>query len=104
LVKILAPITPHLSEYLWSLYGDEQSLEDSGWIAVDESALVKDEITYVVQVNGKLRAKLDIAASASKDEVEALARGDENVQRFLDGLTVHKVIVIPNKLVNIVAN
>jgi leucyl-tRNA synthetase len=104
LVKILAPITPHLSEYLWSLYGDEQSLEDSGWIAVDESALVKDEITYVVQVNGKLRAKLDIAASASKDEVEALARGDENVRRFLDGLTVHKVIVIPNKLVNIVAN
>ncbi len=104
LVKILAPITPHLSEHLWSLYGTEQSLEDSGWISVDESALVKDEITYVVQVNGKLRAKLDIAASASKEEVEALAMADENVQRFLEGVTVRKVIVVPNKLVNVVAN
>jgi leucyl-tRNA synthetase len=104
LVKILAPITPHLSEYLWSVYGDQQSLEGSGWISLDESALVKDEITYVVQVNGKLRAKLDVAASATRGEVEALAMGDENVQRFLEGITVRKVIVIPKKLVNIVAN
>jgi leucyl-tRNA synthetase len=104
LVKILAPITPHLSEHLWSLYGAEQSLEDSGWIAIDESALVKDEITYVVQVNGKLRAKLDVAASAAKDEVEALAMADENVLRFIEGLTVRKVIVVPQRLVNIVAN
>ena len=104
LVKILAPITPHLSEHLWSLYGDGQSIEASGWISLDESALVKDEITYVVQVNGKLRAKLAVAASSSKDEVEALAMADENVQRFLEGVTVRKVIVVPNKLVNIVAN
>jgi leucyl-tRNA synthetase len=104
LVKILAPITPHLSEHLWSLYGADQSLEDSGWIAIDESALVKDEITYVVQVNGKLRAKLDVEASAAKDEVEALAMADENVLRFIEGLTVRKVIVVPQRLVNIVAN
>lgn len=104
LVKILAPITPHLSEHLWAEYGSEQSLDDSGWLTLDESALVQDEITYVVQVNGKLRAKLDVAASASKDEVEALALADENVQRFLEGVTVRKVIVVPKKLVNIVAN
>jgi leucyl-tRNA synthetase len=89
---------------LWSLYGTEQSLEDSGWISVDESALVKDEITYVVQVNGKLRAKLEVAASATKQEVEALAMADENVVRFLEGLTVRKVIVVPQRLINIVAN
>lgn len=104
LIKILAPITPHLSEHLWSLYGTEQSLEDSGWIDIDESALVKDEITYVVQVNGKLRAKLEVAATAAKAEVEALALADENVQRFLEGVTVRKVIVVPQRLVNIVAN
>ena len=104
LVKILTPITPHLCEHLWAIYGTDQSLEDSGWISVDESALVKDEITYVVQVNGKLRAKLDVSASATKDEVEALALADGNVQRFLEGVTVRKVIVVPKKLVNIVAN
>ena len=104
LVKVLAPITPHLSEHLWSAYGTDVSLDDSGWLVLDESALVKDEITYVVQVNGKLRAKLEVAASASKDDVEALAMADENVQRFLNDLTVRKVIVVPKKLVNIVAN
>jgi leucyl-tRNA synthetase len=104
LVKILAPVTPHLSEHLWSVYGTDESLDESGWLVLDETALVKDEITYVVQVNGKLRAKLDVAASASKDEIEALALADENVQRFLADITVRKVIVVPNKLVNIVAN
>ncbi len=104
LLKILTPVTPHLCEHLWAQYGTGQALVDSGWLAVDESALVKDEITYVVQVNGKLRAKLQVAASASKEEIEASAQADENVQRFLDGLTIRKVIVVPNKLVNIVAN
>jgi len=104
LLKILAPITPHLCEHLWSRFGPDLGLEESGWLLLDESALVKDEITYVVQVNGKLRAKLDVIASASKDEIEALAMADGNVQRFLEGLNVRKVIVVPNKLVNIVAN
>ena len=71
---------------------------------MDESALVRDEITYVVQVNGKLRAKLEFPASAAKEEIEAAAQADINVQRFLEGVTVRKVIVVPNKLVNIVAN
>lgn len=104
LLKILAPITPHLCEHLWSRFGPDLGLEESGWLLLDESALVKDEITYVVQVNGKLRAKLDVIASVGKDEIEALAMADGNVQRFLEGLNVRKVIVVPNKLVNIVAN
>ena len=104
LLKILAPVAPHITEYLWSEFGSEEPIYESAWLIVDESALVKDEITYVVQVNGKLRAKLQIAATATKDEIEALGLADENVQRFVDGLTVRKVIVVPNKLVNIVAN
>jgi leucyl-tRNA synthetase len=61
-------------------------------------------VTYVVQVNGKLRAKLEVAASAEKRRVEEMAKNDENVKRFLEGLTIRKIIVVPNKLVNIVAN
>jgi len=104
LVKILAPVTPHLCEHLWHQFNGQQSLLHDAWLSVDEQALVKDQITYVVQVNGKLRAKLEVSASANKEEIELLAQKDENVQRFLDGVTVRKIIVVPNKLVNIVAN
>ena len=104
LLKILAPVAPHITEYLWAELGSDAPIYESAWLSVDESALVKDEITYVVQVNGKLRAKLQISAAAKQDEIEALGLADENVQRFLDGLTIRKVIVVPNKLVNIVAN
>jgi len=104
LIKILAPVTPHLCEHVWAQFEGDVTMDDSQWLTVDEAALVKDEVTYVVQVNGKLRAKLNVSASASKDDVEAMAIADENVQRFLDGVTVRKVIVVPNKLVNIVAN
>ena len=65
---------------------------------------MRDEVTYVVQVNGKLRAKLEVAASAEKQQVEEMAKNDENVKRFLEGFTIRKIIVVPNKLVNIVAN
>ena len=103
-IKTLAPVTPHLCEHLWQEFGTSESICDDGFLSVDQSALVKDEITYVVQVNGKLRGKINVAASAEKPEIESLAQSDGNVQRFLEGVTVRKVIVVPNKLVNIVAN
>jgi leucyl-tRNA synthetase len=71
---------------------------------VDESALVRSSIEMVVQVNGKVRGKIQVAADASKEQVEALALEDSNVQRFTDGVTIRKIIVVPGRLVNIVAN
>ncbi|NLZ79509.1 MAG: hypothetical protein GX908_08370, partial [Gammaproteobacteria bacterium] len=76
----------------------------AAWPQADESALVQDTLSIVIQVNGKLRGNIDVAASASREEIEAAARANENVLRFVDGLTIRKVIVVPNKLVNIVAN
>ncbi|WP_028695522.1 leucine--tRNA ligase [Pseudomonas cremoricolorata] len=101
---LLAPITPHISHALWAHLGHAGAVIDATWPAVDESALVQDTLTLVVQVNGKLRGQVEMPASASREEVEAAARSNENVLRFLDGLTIRKVIVVPGKLVNIVAN
>ncbi|WP_153774458.1 leucine--tRNA ligase [Pseudomonas sp. MNR3A] len=101
---LLAPITPHLSHALWKELGHTQAVIDAGWPTVDESALVQDTITLVVQVNGKLRGQVEMPAAASREEIEAAARNNDNVLRFLDGLTIRKVIVVPGKLVNIVAN
>lgn len=104
LLKILAPITPHIVERLWHDFAAAGADLESAWLTLDESALIKDEINYVVQVNGKLRGKISVPASLPREEIEALALVEENVQRFIDGQTVRKVIVVPNKLVNIVAN
>ncbi|WP_372821610.1 leucine--tRNA ligase [Pseudomonas parafulva] len=101
---LLAPITPHLSHALWKELGHTQAVIDAGWPVVDESALVQDTITLVVQVNGKLRGQVEMPAAASREEIEAAARNNDNVLRFLDGLAIRKVIVVPGKLVNIVAN
>jgi len=101
---LLAPITPHISHELWQQLGNSGSIIDAQWPAVDESALVQDSLTLVVQVNGKLRGQIEVPASATREEVEATARANENVVRFTEGLTIRKVIVVPGKLVNIVAN
>ncbi|EWC39862.1 leucine--tRNA ligase [Stutzerimonas stutzeri] len=101
---LLAPITPHISHELWQQLGKQGAIIDAQWPKVDESALVQDNLTLVVQVNGKLRGQIEVPASASREEVEAAARGNENVLRFTEGLTIRKVIVVPGKLVNIVAN
>ncbi|MBU1332881.1 MAG: class I tRNA ligase family protein, partial [Gammaproteobacteria bacterium] len=101
---LLAPITPHISHELWQELGHEDAIIDAAWPAVDDSALVQDSLTLVVQVNGKLRGQIDMPASASREEIEAAARVNENVLRFTEGLSIRKVIVVPGKLVNIVAN
>ncbi|WP_417780684.1 leucine--tRNA ligase [Stutzerimonas xanthomarina] len=101
---LLAPITPHICHELWQQLGHSGSIIDAQWPTVDESALVQDSLTLVVQVNGKLRGQIEVPASATREEVEATARANENVVRFTEGLTIRKVIVVPGKLVNIVAN
>ncbi|MOA38595.1 Leucine--tRNA ligase [compost metagenome] len=101
---LLAPITPHICHVLWHELGKDGAVIDASWPKVDEEALVQDSLQLVVQVNGKLRGHIEMPASASREEVEAAARANENVLRFTDGLTIRKVIVVPGKLVNIVAN
>lgn len=101
---LLAPITPHISHELWHRLGHTGPVIDAGWPAHDDSALVQDSLTLVIQVNGKLRGQIEMPASATREEVEAAARANENVLRFVDGLTIRKVIVVPGKLVNIVAS
>ncbi|MEQ3778463.1 MAG: leucine--tRNA ligase [Alcanivorax sp.] len=103
-VLLLSPITPHASHSLWQALGHDEAALNAAWPQVDESALVKDSLELVVQVNGKVRAKLEVPANANKDTVESLARAEPNVQKFTDGKTIRKVIVVPGKLVNIVAN
>lgn len=101
---LLSPVTPHICQELWQLSGKQGLIVDENWPAFDEKALAKDEILIILQVNGKTRSKIEVAANASKDDVEALALADENVAKFIDGKTVRKVIVVPGRLVNIVAN
>ncbi|MEP5763195.1 MAG: leucine--tRNA ligase [Halieaceae bacterium] len=103
-VLMLAPIVPHICHTLWQALGGEGTVMDQAWPELDESALVRDSIELVIQVNGKVRARMEVAAQADKDTVEALALEQDNVQKFLEGNTVRKVIVVPGKLVNIVAN
>jgi leucyl-tRNA synthetase len=104
IVLLLAPIVPHMCHVLWGHLGHDEGIIDARWPEFDESAMVQESIQIVVQVNGKLRAKLDVPAEISKADMEAAALADDNVQKHTDGLTVRKVIVVPGKLVNIVAN
>ncbi|NQZ81481.1 MAG: leucine--tRNA ligase [Colwellia sp.] len=103
-VLMLTPITPHLCHHLWNLIGDEGTVEEASWPTVDESALIEDEKLIIVQVNGKVRSKITVSAAASKEDIEALGLADETVMRFTEGKTIRKIIYIPGKLLNIVAN
>jgi leucyl-tRNA synthetase len=101
---LLSPVVPHITAELWQALGNEDEILNAPWPAVDESALVEDETQYIVQVNGKLRDRIMVPASADKDEIEKRAMASDGVQRNIDGKTVRKVIVVPDRLVNIVAN
>ena len=102
LVKILQPLAPHMSAELWQQLGNETQLDFEEWPAWDDAQIVRDTLTIVVYVNGKLRAKLDVAADTGAEEIKKLALADENVQKFVTG-EPRKVIYVPGKLVDIVA-
>ena len=101
-IQLLNPIAPHVTEEIWSLLGADTALTYTTWPTFDESKLVEDTITVIAQVNGKLRARLDVPVDISKDDMEKLALADENVKNFTDGKEVVKAIVVPGKLVNVV--
>ncbi|MEI2455979.1 leucine--tRNA ligase [Lysobacter firmicutimachus] len=105
MVLLLNPITPHTSHALWQALGHAETLlEDLPFPQVDESALARDAVTLAVQVNGKLRGTIEVAVNAPKDEIEKLALAEPNAVKYMEGLTVRKVIVVPGKIVNIVAS
>jgi len=103
-LAVMSPITPHLCEELWQILGHPGRLALQPWPAFSDDALVKDMVTVVVQVNGKVRARLEVPSDAGQQAVQELALRDENVAKHVEGMTVRKVIVIPGKLVNVVAN
>jgi leucyl-tRNA synthetase len=103
-VRMLAPVAPHLAEELWHELGHEGSIHVQSWPAVDEDAARNEEITLVVQVNGKLRDRVTVPVGLGEDQLKELALATEGAQRFSEGLTIRKVVVVPGRLVNIVAN
>ena len=102
LVVILSPFTPHVCEEMWEGLGYTDSLQDVAWPAYDEKALVKDSVEIVVQINGKVKEKLNVANGLSREDLEKEALSDDKVKALIDGKNVVKVIAVPNKLVNIV--
>ncbi|HEM47475.1 MAG TPA: hypothetical protein ENO23_10580 [Alphaproteobacteria bacterium] len=102
LLLLLSPMAPHLAEELWRRLGHEDTLAYEPWPTPDESLLVEDEITIVLQVNGKKRGELQVAKDAPREDVEALALASERVQELLAGRPAKKVVVVPGRLVNVV--
>jgi leucyl-tRNA synthetase len=101
-VQLIGPVMPHLAEELWVLLGHNNLLAETPWPIADKEYLVEETVTIAVQVNGKLRGTLEVSPTTSKDETEAMALSLENVQRATEGLPPRKVIVVPNKVINIV--
>jgi len=101
-LRMLAPVAPHIAEELWERMGNEYSVHTQEWPTADESAIVVDEVQLGVQVNGKVRDRITVAADADEATVKAAALASENVQKFLEGKEPRKVIVIKGRLVNIV--
>ena len=102
LLQVLSPFAPHLTEELWYQLGNTTTIHVDTWPKWDDAYLVKDEVTVVVQVNGKLRAKLTVAKDMAAEDVKRLAIEDENVQKYLEQKEPAKIIYVPGRLVNIV--
>lgn len=101
-VKLLNPIAPHMTEEIWSVLGHEGTVSYEAWPTYDEAKLVSDTITIIAKVNGKLRARIDVRAGSSKEDMLEIAMAHENVQNFISGKEIVKTIAVPGKLVNIV--
>ena len=101
-VKMLSPIAPHLAEELWEKLGHAETISYEAWPTFDEAKLVENEVEVVVQINGKVKAKLVIPADSSREQMEEVAKQDEKVQEAIGDKTIRKVIAVPGKLVNIV--
>ncbi len=104
MVLLLAPIVPHMCHVLWHHLGKQGAVIDAAWPSYDESALVQNKVSIAAQVNGKLRTVLELAAGSSNESIEAAAFSNETILKFTNGFTVRKVIVVPDRLINIVVS
>jgi len=102
MLKALSPVIPHLCHHLWAALGNKEAMIDALWPKVDESALVQEDVQLVVQVNGKLRAKIVAPLDAERQSIQEMVLAEEGVTRFTEGKTILKFIIVPNKLVNVV--
>jgi leucyl-tRNA synthetase len=101
-IRMMAPVTPHIAEELWAQLGKPYSVHTQQWPAVDDAATKEEEITLVVQVNGKVRDRITVPADINQEDAQSAALASEAVQRYLEGKQPRQVIVVPKKLVNIV--
>jgi leucyl-tRNA synthetase len=102
MVKSLSPVIPHLCHHLWFLLGGTDAIINELWPTVDDSALIQDSVQIIVQVNGKLRAKIMSPLNSSQEHVESLVFSNESITRFTNGKEIVRIIMVPNKLVNVV--
>jgi leucyl-tRNA synthetase len=103
MVRMLAPFTPHVAEELWVELGNPAGITKAGWPTADDAALKAESIEVVLQINGKVRGKIELPAGASRDDLERAALADPQVIRHLEGKQVRKIVVVPGRLVNIAA-
>ena len=101
LILLLSPFSPHVAEELWAELGNPPSILRAKWPDIDRAALARDEIEMVIQVNGKIRGRITVPTGMGAKELEAKALADEQVQKFIDGKTVRKLVVVPGRLINI---
>ena len=104
LVQLIAPLAPHMAEEIWSKFGFTESISYEPWPTYDESKLVEDEVEVIFQVNGKIKARVMVPTDADAAALEALAKEHDSVKSAIEGKTIRKVIAVPGRLVNIVAN
>ena len=103
-ILMLAPIVPHFSHALWNQLGHKNAVINESWPAIDDRALAQDSVMIVIQVNGKVRDKIEVSITMTKEELEQEILKNKSVNRFIEGKEVNKIIVVPGRLVNVVAN